>query len=1038
MKIDNIELERRRTLWSQGVWQIPADIDTSNFDFNWRPFVYDRPYIHEFATQWQRTGGPRFVISENEGIKYCSEQVATKLPNRDNFKVLIDENIDFDYSWHPDANEPPFIYVFGNQWNDVTTEPTVEYHMSGATDRKYITDIIANIKSEQHDKWKILLEHDEIDFDFSWRPNPYEPPFIYVFGNQWNDAATEPTLEYVVDGATDRKYITDITANIKSEQHDKWKILLSLEKKDLDFDFSWRPNPYEPPFIYVFGNQWNDAATEPTLEYHMSGATDRKYINDITSNIKLVQHDKWKISNSNDRDIFDFTWRPNPYSPSQIYQWEDNGPIFTDKDDTDITDIVYMSRLIASKNVDNGGSIVKYYIETTLEDLIVQHKHEVFWALNSELNYDRFDFNWKPDNNNFRHINVFGNKLSKDISTYYVNGPAWINGNREFNYIDDYEVNIQTEIDMYYIDRGNNDHDQYKRLQSRFPDLQKTRYVNSWIHTISRCIKKSKTKLIWILSSDLNYDEFEFDFYPSNWQRNMIHVFGTQWSHWGNTYMINTEQFENDVRHLDKIEHSKNINFVRRKRAKISECLHDIVYIDFGNQSRSLEQLRNLCSDSEITTLKYSNSYANTLTTWVNRLDDYQIKQEHYIWVCTSLCDYQDFDFTWIGDPFQFDQVHVFSSKFKNSKQKFGDTFFINLNEFKKESARIKSLEDYSKRVNYIGHISAIRLEHPVIEHNYDSQAIAIKNIDSEYWPYYELVNSNSIRESKYSAVPNMWDSDQTDIIVSSHGASRIFVPDRAIDVVKSEVYDYPNIKISEELDSSEPLDIIFFSNGEPSADDNYQLLLKIIQDRQLKNRVVRVQDVVGRVASQSAAAYASNTNWYFLVNGKLRINQNFDFSWQPDRLQNSKHYIFMATNPVNNLEYGHQAIVANNKQLTLSTQVQGLDFTMDSPHEIVDMNSGIAIYNCDEWTTWRTAFREVIKLLYSYDMTDDQQTLDRLNTWLTVGNNEFGSWSIKGAKDAKDYYNQVNAELSLLMNSYDWETLRNIYDSKYHLSEIA
>ena len=36
----------------------------------------------------------------------------------------------------------------------------------------------------------------------------------------------------------------------------------------------------------------------------------------------------------------------------------------------------------------------------------------------------------------------------------------------------------------------------------------------------------------------------------------------------------------------------------------------------------------------------------------------------------------------------------------------------------------------------------------------------------------------------------------------------------------------------------------------------------------------------------------------------------------------------------MNGLEYGHQAIVANNKKLTLSTVVRGLDFTMDSRHE--------------------------------------------------------------------------------------------------------
>ena len=139
-----------------------------------------------------------------------------------------------------------------------------------------------------------------------------------------------------------------------------------------------------------------------------------------------------------------------------------------------------------------------------------------------------------------------------------------------------------------------------------------------------------------------------------------------------------------------------------------------------------------------------------------------------------------------------------------------------------------------------------------------------------------------------------------------------------------------------------------------------------------------------------------------------------------------------MATNPVNHLEYGHQAIVANNKRLTLLTDVRGLDFTMDSPHEIVNMNSGIAIYNTDSWTTWRTAFRECIKLKHYSVVNDNQQNFDRLNTWLTVGEGENAQWSTGGAYDAMEYYESVNGELSELMKSYDWEMLKKLYDSKY------
>jgi hypothetical protein len=184
-------------------------------------------------------------------------------------------------------------------------------------------------------------------------------------------------------------------------------------------------------------------------------------------------------------------------------------------------------------------------------------------------------------------------------------------------------------------------------------------------------------------------------------------------------------------------------------------------------------------------------------------------------------------------------------------------------------------------------------------------------------------------------------------------------------------------------------------------------------------------------VASQHAAANASNTSWYFLVNAKLKVNEKFDFDWQPDRLQIPKHYIFTATNPVNHLEYGHQAIVANNKKLTLNTEVKGLDFTMDSEHEVVQINSGIGMYNTSIWDTWRTAFREVLKLKYYTEHNDDLEAKFRLSSWLNLGNGKFGEYSIMAASDACQYYDSVKGDLGKLRLSYDWDWLKSYFNNK-------
>ena len=1027
INMNNNELERRRKLWEQGFWEIPSDIDTDNFDFSWRPYIYDRPYVHEFGTQWQRTGGPRFVVPEYESVKYCSDQHAIALKNDNNFKnfkILVDYELEFDYSWHPDETEPPFIWVFGNQHYGPTEMPTIEFHVSGATERKFVLDVFAKVIGDQN-CWEILIPIDQSKFDFNWVPHPYDSPYIYVWGNKWNDAITEPTVEYHVSGATDRKYMSDMTAELP-QVGENWHIYI----EGATIDQSWRPNPYDSPYIYVWGNKWNDAATEPTIEYHVSGATDRKYMTDMTAELpqNLIN---WSVTNVNDLSTFDFSWRPNPHSPDQIYQWENNGPVYTVPN---AKDVVYMTRDI---NHDIEQIVIsKYLIETTLEELINQHSTEVFWALNPDLNYDNFDFNWKPNELNFRHINVFGNKITKDSQTYYINGPLYTTGYREFNYINDVEFNIESNLDMFYVDRRNSISDEnFEKVKQKFPKIQKVRYLNNWVSTINRCIKRTKTKLCWILSSEVDYTDFKFDFYPSTWQRDMIHVFGTQWSHWGNTYLINSETFESDTQHIKVIDHMKNINHVRTKRTKLKEYIHDVLYIDHENSSTTLDQLNNKFPNC-VTVVKFQNSYLETLKNWVNNIPDYAVKPDHLVWVCSSLCNYDDFDFSWIFDPFQREQIHVFSSQLKNIKQQFGDTFLLDVNSFKDHCMETTVLQNYVKQINYVTYNSVNRHLHPIIIHDEDSQVDAIMKNKNIMWPYYELLNSSSCPLNVFRMVPSVWDASKTSIMIGTTGASQILIPKQAADIIKDEVYDYPYIITIDNVVESKPLDIIFISNGEPAADENYEHLKSL----NLPNRILHQFDIQGRVRSQKTAASASNTDWYFLVNAKLRVNPEFDFSWQPDRLQKPKHYIFMATNPVNHLEYGHQAIVANNKKLTiftggersLSVKPDGLDFTMSSPHEIVDINSGVAIYNTDSWTTWRTAFRECIKLKHYSVVNDNQQNLDRLNTWLTVGHGENGQWSTGGAYDAMEYYESVNGELSELMKSYDWAMLKKLYDSKY------
>lgn len=1131
---------------SSGYWIVPEYLDVSKFDFDWRPDPYDPPYVHQFGTQWQKTGGPKYVVPGAEGTKYHDSQRAIKLPEPDKFKILINSNVEFDFSWHPDETEPEFIWVFGNQYGDpiemptieyrvglatvvkfvdtisaklvanpanwvknytIDSEkfdwswhphpwdppyiyvwgnqhysaeemPTVEYRVPGATQKKYIHDTVAIIVTgedrwkfyygvdktafkldwipppwdtpyiytwgnkwipaensptvEYHtpgavdrkymgndvplmpskENWNILLPIDVEKFDFTWRPDPTSPPYIYTWGNQWNNATVEPTIEYVVPGAIERKYMDDSYCPVM-ESKENWVVNMPVSK----FDYSWRPDPTSPPYIYVWGNQWNSAEVESTVEYHAPGAVDRKYMNNMVATV-APSTQNWTVGNPHDLENFDFSWRPNPYSPPQIYQWENGGPTYAVPG---ATEIVYMKRLSGVEKLE----ISRYYIKTSLADLISEHPNETFWALNPDLDYSDFNFSWQPNEENFRHINVFGNDLSKDTQTYYVNGPAYTNGSREINYVEDLKLNVKSKLSIFYVDMGN-DCDQYTDLKTRYPGIQKTRYANSWVDTINRCAKKSESRLFWVLCSYLDYSDFDLDFYPSSWQMGMLHIFGTQYNHWGNTYLVNGAAFTEESKFINIIEHLKNINHVKDRVARTKECRFNFLFIDHGNResSETLTTIKNF--GKKIHVLKFNQSYLHTISSWINDEKGKNNKIDKFVWVTSSICDYKNFDFSWYCDPFQQEQLHVFASEVNHIKQRYGDTFLLNTDVFTEEVEKIHALENYSKEVNYIEYITAKRLLHPIKSHTNDSQTDALDCID-QTWPYTELININDFHSSA-GMVPSVWSDSSSKILIGTKGASQVLIPRAAVSKIGGELYDYPYIQGVDQLGESNPLNIIFISNGEPVAEENWEHLLNVTKKLGVKNRVKRVKDVNGRVASQHAAANLSETSWYFLVNGKIKVNEAFDWSWQPDRLQKSKHYIFNVTNPVNGLEYGHQAIVANNKKLTLSTTPKGLDFTLDSLHQVVEMNCGVAHYNTDPWTTWRTAFRESIKLRNNVD----DESKQRLDVWLGPGSGSNAEWSQRGAQDGVEYWEKVGGSLEELMKTYDWGWIDEYYRSKY------
>ena len=500
----------------------------------------------------------------------------------------------------------------------------------------------------------------------------------------------------------------------------------------------------------------------------------------------------------------------------------------------------------------------------------------------------------------------------------------------------------------------------------------------------------------WTIPATFDPDSFDFSWHPDATEPGYIYQFGTQHQRTGGPEY--------------RVAGATDLKFCDQVRGSVKSGATPIVEINHmdGNAGQVA---------GVISTVRYFDNYKDILTRIANTAE------HEYIWIVSSCCDYTNFDFSWHPELWQNTMLHVFAS----SGEKFGDTFFMHVPSFRRRIGQFELLDWYD--VNFVGP-GVPRRPVPIVQHTYDTHVEAIKTMD---WAGPLAVFSADATVGPIPTVP-LWREKTKTIVPLSAGASAVIVPKTAVPYIKTQAYDYPYIdRTQRHMYTDQLLDIVFIDNGEPGADANYQYL-KWAAERAHQPNIHRSSGVNGRVAAYCAAAELSTTPWFFAVFAKLEVSSAFNWEWQPDRLQEPKHYIFHAYNPVNGLEYGHMSMIAYNKKLVLENAAPGLDFTLDQEHEVVPIVSGTANYHYSKWMAWRTAFREVIKLKHSLPNVENEY---RLTRWLTALNNvENSEYSIWGAEDAIEYYEAVGGDFAELRKSYDWAWLASYALIKRNLTQ--
>jgi hypothetical protein len=205
-------------------------------------------------------------------------------------------------------------------------------------------------------------------------------------------------------------------------------------------------------------------------------------------------------------------------------------------------------------------------------------------------------------------------------------------------------------------------------------------------------------------------------------------------------------------------------------------------------------------------------------------------------------------------------------------------------------------------------------------------------------------------------------------------------------------------------------LDCVYLTYDEPNKEETWV---------KIKNMVpwaTRVDGVKGSDAAHKAAADASNTDRFVLIDGdNIPDPQFFNLTLEVDEVC---AYRWRAKNHVNGLMYGNGGLSVWSKDFIYNMRThEATDGSAENDVEFCFYPNYYAMHDCYSTTypnatpfqAWRAGFREGVKMclnkgtrptLTDFQHRVHQRNLDHLTVWHNVGRDvDNGIWSIAGSR---------------------------------------
>ena len=205
-------------------WWVNYLTDYTGFDFLWEPVPWQAHQRHAWPSQWQKDSGTYLVPKADwTETNYRTDQKVCRFYDIPSWIIPPGFDVEsFDWSWHPDPTDPPYIYQFGTQ-HQRTGGP--QYPVSGATDMKFVDQIRGNAKTGVTP----IIEIDHMD------------------GNAGQVPGTVKTVRYFDN-------YQDVLTRIANTVEHEYVWIVSSVCDYTGFDFSWHPEFWQSTMLHVFAS----------------------------------------------------------------------------------------------------------------------------------------------------------------------------------------------------------------------------------------------------------------------------------------------------------------------------------------------------------------------------------------------------------------------------------------------------------------------------------------------------------------------------------------------------------------------------------------------------------------------------------------------------------------------------------------------------------------------------------------------------------------------------------------------------------------